>query len=301
MTIQPPIETTLNVPEPITTTLTVGQGPSGFANPSIDALSDVVITGAANGQLLRFNGTNWVNWTPNYLELSGGTIDGNLTLNNDHSLGWSDVFFSRDAAHVVAQRNSTNAQLLRVYGSYTNNANYRRLKIGANNNTGTFEIRAEGLGTGVNNNKLDIICGAAGAISAGNFTFYDSGALDFTSLTVVNGILLVGGDRVEPWNWSKDAGRGDGVSFLSTDVDGEDDGNDGTYYRPQLRVNANNDTGFRIQRNDGTLTTALQYDSQQDAWNIGNPGAFRSALKITVGTDAPTGGEDGDIYIQYLP
>jgi hypothetical protein len=34
---------------------------------NLDSLTDVVITTAATGQLLRFDGTNWVNWTPNYL------------------------------------------------------------------------------------------------------------------------------------------------------------------------------------------------------------------------------------------
>lgn len=34
---------------------------------SLTGLSDTTISSAANGQLLRYNGTKWVNWTPNYL------------------------------------------------------------------------------------------------------------------------------------------------------------------------------------------------------------------------------------------
>ena len=34
---------------------------------SIDGLSDVAISGATNGQLLQYNGSNWVNFTPTYL------------------------------------------------------------------------------------------------------------------------------------------------------------------------------------------------------------------------------------------
>ena len=34
---------------------------------SIDGLSDVTVTSAANGQLLQYNGTNWINFTPNFL------------------------------------------------------------------------------------------------------------------------------------------------------------------------------------------------------------------------------------------
>lgn len=36
---------------------------------ALDDLSDVIITTPANGQLLRYNGTNWVNYTPNYVTL----------------------------------------------------------------------------------------------------------------------------------------------------------------------------------------------------------------------------------------
>ena len=41
---------------------------------SIDGLGDVAISGPVNGQLLRYNGTNWVNITPTYLT-STGSID----------------------------------------------------------------------------------------------------------------------------------------------------------------------------------------------------------------------------------
>ena len=34
---------------------------------SVGSLSDVVITGAGSGQLLQYNGTNWINFTPTYI------------------------------------------------------------------------------------------------------------------------------------------------------------------------------------------------------------------------------------------
>ena len=34
---------------------------------TLTQLGDVIITSASNGQLLQYNGSNWVNWTPNYL------------------------------------------------------------------------------------------------------------------------------------------------------------------------------------------------------------------------------------------
>jgi trimeric autotransporter adhesin len=47
-------------------------GRFGTVNPAegdytLTQLGDVIITSASNGQLLQYNGSNWVNWTPNYL------------------------------------------------------------------------------------------------------------------------------------------------------------------------------------------------------------------------------------------
>jgi hypothetical protein len=38
-----------------------------LSSSSVGSLSDVVVTGAGNGQLLEYNGTNWVNVTPTYI------------------------------------------------------------------------------------------------------------------------------------------------------------------------------------------------------------------------------------------
>ena len=40
---------------------------TNLSSSSVGSLSDVVITGAGNGQLLQYNGTNWVNITPTYI------------------------------------------------------------------------------------------------------------------------------------------------------------------------------------------------------------------------------------------
>ena len=42
---------------------------------SINELSDVLLSGPANGQLLQYNGTNWINFTPSYLT-SLGSVGG---------------------------------------------------------------------------------------------------------------------------------------------------------------------------------------------------------------------------------
>ena len=38
-----------------------------LSSSSVGSLSDVAISGAQNNQLLKYNGTNWINFTPNYL------------------------------------------------------------------------------------------------------------------------------------------------------------------------------------------------------------------------------------------
>lgn len=45
---------------------------------NLDSLTDVVITSAATGNLVRFDGTSWVNWVPNYL-----TANESITLTGD--------------------------------------------------------------------------------------------------------------------------------------------------------------------------------------------------------------------------
>jgi hypothetical protein len=60
-----------------------------------------------------------------------------------------------DAADVFALRNASAAQTLRVYGTYTDASNYRRLAIGSTT-AGVFSITAEGAGTGASGNVLHI-------------------------------------------------------------------------------------------------------------------------------------------------
>ena len=53
---------------------------------TLDLLGDVSIASPSSGQLIRYNGTNWANWTPNYLTAESDTLDsvtgrGNTTAN----------------------------------------------------------------------------------------------------------------------------------------------------------------------------------------------------------------------------
>lgn len=71
------------------------------------------------------------------------------------SIAADDVRFYRDAAQTLAQRNGTNAQTFRVYGTYTDASNYRRLTQTMSTG-GVAQIKPEGAGTGASGNVLHI-------------------------------------------------------------------------------------------------------------------------------------------------
>jgi hypothetical protein len=66
-----------------------------------------------------------------------------------------DVYWYRDAANIWAQRNSTNAQTNRLYGTYTDASNYRRISL-AMTTAGVATLLPEGAGTGASGNVLHI-------------------------------------------------------------------------------------------------------------------------------------------------
>lgn len=64
------------------------------------------------------------------------------------AIGASDVVLQRDAANTLAQRNSTNAQTLRVYSTYTDASNYRRGVIKDVSGSIVFGLESAGSGAG---------------------------------------------------------------------------------------------------------------------------------------------------------
>jgi hypothetical protein len=89
--------------------------------------------------------------------------NGILTMPASASFGWGsftaldaqDVTLVRDAADTLAQRRGTNAQTERIYGTYTDASNYRRVAVGMSTG-GTAFLRPEGAGTGATGNVLHI-------------------------------------------------------------------------------------------------------------------------------------------------
>jgi len=58
--------------------ITSVNGQTGSVNISLNDLIDVVTSAPAAAQLLRFDGTNWVNWTPNYTSLAAASSVGSM-------------------------------------------------------------------------------------------------------------------------------------------------------------------------------------------------------------------------------
>lgn len=75
-----------------------------------------------------------------------GTLATNVVVGSSNTIGWSDAFWSRDAANAIACRNGTSACSARVYNTYTDASNYERLNLGFSGNIGLVTVGAAGTG-----------------------------------------------------------------------------------------------------------------------------------------------------------
>ena len=81
----------------------------------------------------------------------GTTLSGltSVSLTSAAGLNWnSDTYLQRDAANIVAQRNSTTAQGFRVYNTYTDASNYERAAFDWVTTGNTLTIGTQNAGTG---------------------------------------------------------------------------------------------------------------------------------------------------------
>ena len=83
---------------------------------------------------------------------------------SDYAISWSsgepdaaggDTLILRDAANTLAQRNGANAQTNRLYGTYTDASNYRRVSLSMTT-AGVASLTVQGAGTGASGNVLHI-------------------------------------------------------------------------------------------------------------------------------------------------
>ena len=77
--------------------------------------------------------------------------NGAFRINN----GSGDSYISSDAANSPALRNGANAQTFRIYGTYTNSSNFRRIAL-TMSTAGVAELKPEGSGTGATGNVIHI-------------------------------------------------------------------------------------------------------------------------------------------------
>lgn len=99
-------------------------------------------------------GSGQVGVTNARLWANGVTTTGYFGINPSNVLA-PDTILARDAANTLAQRNGVNAQEKRVYGTYTDASNHRRVAMGMSA-SGVGFIRPEGAGTGATGNVLHI-------------------------------------------------------------------------------------------------------------------------------------------------
>ena len=116
-----------------------------------------------------------------------------------------DLVIVRDAADTLGQRRGTNAQTWRLYGTYTDASNYRRLYLSSTTG-GAFTLGVEGLGTGAAGNTLAIaglstITGASGDIIINSSTgtdvvFQSNGTETFRVKSGSQGIAFVSTSQI---------------------------------------------------------------------------------------------------------
>lgn len=156
-------------------------GPDTTKIRASDWNADLLFTGGTVGDILTRDtgsatGAAW----------SASPTLTNLTLGSAGTLAWStDLKLVREAANVLAMRNGTAAQSLRLYGTYTDASNYERFRLAAD--TAGVYIIADRAGTGVaramhfwtdGNSRWDI--GSTGHFLATTDNTYDIGATGAT-------------------------------------------------------------------------------------------------------------------------
>lgn len=103
-------------------------------------------TGANLPLTLGAGTSHWTIATTGTLSSAGGT--GTIQASASGTLGWStDLTLFRDAADNMAMRRGTNAQILDLYGTFTDASNYERLRI-TPSASGVTTIASLGAGTG---------------------------------------------------------------------------------------------------------------------------------------------------------
>ena len=242
------------------------------------------------------------------IAVSGGTVgaaanawwsSNSLNLPNASSFGWNaDAYMYRDGANAISVRNSTNAQTFRVYGTYTDLSNNRRVDISVTTG-GLATVNAKGIGTGVSGNTLElrtedvyrmklpggstgtgtIDCNAANLQLTNN-----SGVIGIGSSTFDVGITRTAAAILRICGTA--AANAAALNLIEMTGPAAPAAN-GVY------IYAADDGGGNTNLEMRFASGAVDIISSQDVNK-------RKQKVITSGTAAPSGGVDGDIYLQYV-
>jgi hypothetical protein len=103
----------------------------------------------------------------------------NIQFGTNSSFTVPDVIFGREAANILRQLNSTNAQTFRIYRTFTDASNYERLAF--QSTASNFEIAAESAGTGTANMNIKLTPKGTGQILLGSLGAVGTPALSTTA------------------------------------------------------------------------------------------------------------------------
>jgi len=135
---------------------------AGSSGPNIGPVgSSPTALGVFNAGL-----TDYANlWTSSNFVKGYLAASDHLSLTDTHGSD-GDVRLYRDAAGTLAQRNSANAQKLRVYSTFTDSSNHERAAINTTAGTG-IELAAETAGTGGDNLNVALTPAGTGGVTLG--------------------------------------------------------------------------------------------------------------------------------------
>ncbi len=201
--------------------------------------------------------------------------------------GSANCILRRDTAGVLAQRNGTNAQTLRVYSTYTDSSNYERLSLSTTAGT-SVNITAETLGTGGDN--LNIVLTPAGTgvvsvpalVSATSFTCGNDVTMNFSSA----GIRARSTGEYAWTAGNATAAADTAIHRDSAGVAAVDNGTAGTYRDLKLRNLINNPStfaGLTAAATAGAGARAFINDGAANVYGVAAAGG--GALKIPVYSD----------------
>jgi plastocyanin len=200
-------------------------GGGGASN--LDQLTDVVISSPVNGQVLKYNGTNWVNGTDATGSGGGGTVDsvngqtGVVVLDTDDIAEATNLYFTttraRNSFSAGTGVNITSGQIsIGQSVATTDNVTFNRVNVGVNG----LAFPADAFG-GSGDAATITLTTAGGEATRMTFTMTNDADDMFSFVAPSNDGLLMNGNKV--WHAGNDgAGSGLDADLL--------DGQQGSYY-----------------------------------------------------------------------